>query len=215
MALATEGLVERGIEALIIPADMTTVGALPVIMQVAADSRIPVFHSISFAYNEGATVSAGPAKYASQGGMVAGLLAGILDGSLDIASTGIGVIHDMTVGINQDAAALQGIKISDALLDLADSVIHDGVSTNPAIMESFKAMGMDGETLDIVMAAISGGARGFGEGTTELPPEITRIIADAFASMGQRTNVGARLAEMHCTDEMIAEQTAELEAAEG
>ena len=215
MALAAEGLVERGIEALIIPADMSTVGALPVIMQVAADSRIPVFHSVAFAYNEGATVSAGPASYATQGGMVAAILAGHLDGSLDIAKSGIGLIRDMVVGINLDAADRQGIVISDALLELADSIIHDGVSTNPAIMESFKAMGLEGETLEIVMAAISGGARGFGEGTSDVPPEVTKIIAAAFSSMSQQANIGAMLAEMRCTDEMIAEQQAELDAAEG
>ena len=213
LPLAVEGLVERGVEALVIPADMTTVSALPVIMQVAAENQIPVFHSVAFAYNEGATVSAGPAMYASQGGMVAGILLGHLDGSLDIASTGIGVIRDLTVGVNQDSAALQGIEISEALLELADSIIHDGISTNPGMIESFKAMGLEGAALDAVMAAISQGARGPGEGTTDVPPEIMKLITEAFSSMGQRTNVGARLAELQCTDEMIAEQQAELDAA--
>ena len=215
LALAAQGLVERGAEALVIPAGMTTVSALPILMQVAEENQLPVFHSVAFAYNEGATVSAGPAEYASQGGMVAGLLAGHLDGSLDIASAGIGVIRDMNIGINLDAAALQGIVISDALLEMADSIIHDGVSTNPAIVESFKAMGLDGETLEMVMAAISGGARGFGEGASDVSPEITIIIAQAFSSMSQQANIGAMLADMHCTDEMIAEQQAALDAAEG
>ena len=215
LALAAEGLVERGVEALVVPADMTTVSALPIIMQVAAENQLPVFHSVAFAYNEGATVSAGPAKYASQGGMVAGILAGYLDGSLDIARTGIGVIRDLTVGINQDSANLQGIEISEALMEMADSIIHDGISTNPGMIDSFKAMGLEGEALDAVMAAISQGARGPGEGTTDVPPEIMKLITEAFSSMGQQANVGARLAELHCTDEIIAEQQAALDAADG
>ena len=215
LALAAQGLVERGVEALVIPADMTTVSALPIIMQVAAENQLPVFHSVAFAYNEGATVSAGPAKYASQGGMVAGILAGLMDGSLDIARTGIGVIRDLTVGVNQDSAEMQGIEISEALMEMADSVIHDGISTNPGMIDSFKAMGLEGAALDAVMAAISQGARGPGEGTTDVPPEIMKLITEAFSSMGQQANVGARLAELHCTDEMIAEQQAELDAAGG
>ena len=43
LQLAAEGLVERGVEALVIPADMTTVSALPIIMQVAAENQLPVF----------------------------------------------------------------------------------------------------------------------------------------------------------------------------
>ena len=213
LALAAEGLVERGVEALVIPADMTTVSALPVIMQVAAENQLPVFHSVAFAYNEGATVSAGPAMYASQGGMVAGILAGHLDGSLDIASTGIGVIRDLTVGVNRDSAEMQGIEISDDLMQMADSVIHDGISTNPGMLESFKAMGLEGPALDAVMAAISQGARGPGEGTTDVPPEIMKLITEAFSSMGQQANVASMLAELHCTPEMIAEQQAALDAA--
>ena len=213
LPLATEGLVERGIEALIIPADMTTVSALPVIMQVAAENGLPVFHSVAFAYNEGATVSAGAASYASQGGIVAGILAGHLDGSLDIASTGIGIIRDMTMGVNQDSADLIGIEISEALLEMAGSVIKDGVSTNPGMIRSFKAMGLEGETLERVVAAISQGARGPGEGASDVPPEIMKMIAAAYSSMGQQANIEAMLAELHCTPEMIAEQQAALDAA--
>ena len=65
------------------------------------------------------------------------------------------------------------------------------------------------------MAAISQGARGPGEGTTDVPPEIMKLITEAFSSMGQRANIGAMLAELHCSDEMIAEQQAALEAAGG
>ena len=110
----------EGAEALIIPAEYDHSERL---CQSSPRSRRktswPIFHSIAFAYNDGATVSAGPTLPTTQGGLVGSILAGHLDGSLDIASTGIGVISQMTVNINQDAADMQGVSVSEALMELA------------------------------------------------------------------------------------------------
>ena len=215
LALAAEGLVEKGAEALIIPADMTTVSALPVIVQVAAENQIPVFHSVALSYNDGATVSAGPTRPTSEGGMVAGILVGHLEGSLNIATTGIGTIREMTVNINQDSADMQGVTVSDALMSQAFAVIHEGVSTNMQMMRHMEEMGLEGDELEAAMQALSRTRRGPGVGATELSPKVQEIVAKVLAAGRQQANIGALLAELHCTDEMIAEQQAELDAAGG
>ena len=215
LALAAEGLVSKGAEALVIPADMTTVAALPLIGQVAAENQIPIFHSHGFAYADGATVSAGPTLPTSQGGLVAAMLLGHLDGSLDIASVGIGSISGMTVSINQDAAELQGVDIADELMDIAFAVMSDGRSINMRMMRTMREMGLEGEELDAVMEVLMSTRQGPGIGATELSPEIRAIVAKILSAGNPGMDIAAMMDGLHCTNEMIAEQMAQLEAAGG
>ena len=214
LALAAASLVERGVDALIIPADMITVSALPIIMQVAIENSLPVFHSNAFAHGDGATVSAGTTLPAMQGNLIAGMVSGHLDGSLDIARTGIAVISELTVNLNLDSAKASGIEVSQNLHDMATVIVEDGVQHNRAIIEIFSELGLDEETIDLIMRAASA-STGPGVSELALPPHVQEIVSKAFGSAPRQADSDAMLASLQCTDDMIAAQQAALDAAEG
>ena len=90
-----------------------------------------------------------------------------------------------------------------------------GVATNEQMIREMKAMGLKGEELEAVVEALARTRRGPGLGETELSPEVREIVAKTLAAGRQQTDMGAMLDSLHCTDEMIAEQQAALEAAGG
>ena len=58
-----------------------------------------------------------------------------MGGAIDIATAGINLQNDLSVGINLDAAAAQGVEISQDLLAAADFVLKDGKSSEGVIPE--------------------------------------------------------------------------------
>ena len=80
LGIAAESLVEKGAEALLIPSDATTISGLPILESVAIENGIPIFHAVAHAVNDGATVSAGQATHATDGGIVGIMLVGLLRG---------------------------------------------------------------------------------------------------------------------------------------
>ena len=214
LGLAAEGLASNGAEALLIPSDMTTAAGLPAIMQVATDNGLPIFHTISTALYDGATVTAGTSESLLQGGALAALLAGHLDGSVDIAAVGIGLINNLVVGVNLDTAAEQGITVSDDLMDLADQVMQDGEFTSLRMVNLLKSKGMDDETVAMLIKAAQSLRQG-GASDLDLSPELQAMVKQAIAAGGGGADIDALLTEMHCSDEMIAEQQAALAAAGG
>ena len=128
--LAAEGLINRGIDAFVMPIDLRTGAAgLPIIVNLGNDYGIPVFHPILFSIYYGATVSSGFYHYYAQGDNVGLLLAAHLNGDIDVATTGINEQTGSAIGVNLDMAGLQGIEISQALIDQADAVIEEGEAT--------------------------------------------------------------------------------------
>ncbi len=179
LTIAAEGLVSKGIEAFILPTEATVASGLPSIIQVANEHGLPVMYTAGNAVYRGATIGAGVYSYFKEGVIAARMLVAHLEGEIDIASTRINVQSDMSVGVNLDAAAVQEMEISQALLAVADFVIEDGQSS---------------------------------EGVTPQLPEVNPYLDDM--PLDQRRDADlAFLAELHCSDEMIAEQMAELEAA--
>ncbi len=213
LALAAEAMIERGAEALIIPSDTITLGGLPIIMQSAAENSIPVFHSMSSAFAAGATVGAGTSQYEWQGLLIASVLAGHLSGELDIARVGISAVSDLTVGVNLDTAQQQELEISESLRDRADVVIQDGVVMADFLVERLTALGYEGEAMIQVMRQLQQTGPG---GLSELPPEVQALVAAMSRTQGDpAAAVNQYLAAVHCSDEMIAEQQAALDAAAG
>ena len=212
LALAAEGLVESGVEALIIPADMTTVSALPIITQVAIENQLPVFHSYGFAHGDGATVAAGTTLPTTQGRLIAAMVDGHLAGSLDIASTGFATISEMNVSLNLDSARSQGVDIADSLLDKAVIIIEDGVQLNRVMIKIYTELGLDEETIDLIMKA-SDRMVGADADKVQMPPHVQEIVANVMRAAPRIEDAGAMLASLHCTPEMIAQQQAELDAA--
>jgi len=169
VAAAAEGLISKGVQAFMIPTDSTVSDGLPALLSVAEENGVPIYHADASQVNFGATVGAGLSYY-QEGVDTARMLLAYLNGELDIETTGISKQAGMTIAINLDTAALQGIEISDDLMALADYVIEDGESTeaDPVLSEM---------TLE------------------------DRMVDDM-----------AFLENLTCTDEIIAEQQAELDA---
>lgn len=218
LALATEGLVENGVEALLIPSDMTTVSGLPIVMQVATENGVPVFHSVPMSIRDGATVGAGTMESALQGNLIAAILAGHLDGSLDVATTGIGLISNLVVNVNLDRAAAQDIEISQELLARADSVLEDGSVSSARLVRGLRSLGIDEDTIQMVREAVEAFQTGGGqEGeAADLPPQVRAIVARVLAHSSSESvvDVDAILESLHCTPEKIAEQQAAMAESE-
>ncbi len=125
---AAEALADEGVEAIFIPTDSTVGNGLPAILAVAEETGIPVFFADSAQAYSGVTVAAGLSYY-QEGVDTARVLIAYLNGEIDIATTGLSKQPGTRTGINLDSAAAQGVEIPQTLLDMADFVIEDGVST--------------------------------------------------------------------------------------
>ena len=215
LAAAAEGLVAHGAEALFIPSDLLTVAGLPALTQVAIDNGIPIFHSTANTSIDGATVGAGVSETRTQGAILGALLGGHLSGEIDISRTGIASVSEVTVGISLDSAELQGVEISQALLERADVVVADGLPSDTKAVAFLESLGLTAEEIDLVIAVMSGVYGDRSEPELEVPPEIMAMLAQAMAAQAGQDDIAGVLADLHCTDEMIAEQQAELDAAEG
>ena len=178
--LAAEGLVSKGIEAFILPTEATVASGLPTIIKVANEHGLPVMYTAGNAVYRGATIGAGVYSYFQEGVIAARMLIAHWEGTIDVATTRINLQNDMSVGVNLDVAANQGIEISQELLAAADFVVEDGQSS---------------------------------EGVTPGLPEVNPYLPDLTLDELRAADLEF-LAGLHCTDEIIAEQQAELDAAE-
>ncbi len=190
LALATGGLVSKGVEAILLPMDYMMLAGLPLISGVAMEQGIPVFFASLDGLVLGATVGAGFSQLLAPGDTVGVMLAAYLAGELDPATTGISAhAGDTFVGINMHSAEQMEFSFSQALQEQADmSLTMDEESGLPSI-------------LPISPAAQAGIGQAF-YGAPE-PLEARQERDRAF------------LAGLECTPERIAEQQAELDAMEG
>ena len=181
LAPAAESLVERGAKALFVSGDYLTAAGLPIIVFVANENGVPVFHPSMGTIFSGVTVGAGFASYYASGDNLGVILAGHLNGDIDIASTRIHIDSSNLLGINLDSAAAQNVEISEDLMKQAATVVSGGTiaQASPQVMQAVARRGK------------------------VLPLEQRRERDLAF------------LASLECTDEMIAEQQAALDAAGG
>ena len=180
---AAEGLVNKGIEAFLLPMDLMTWRGIPIIGQIAAENGIPIFHAAIDGVYAGATASTGYFLYFDQGLNVGRILTAYLKGELDIAATGIHVqTSAIRVGINLDVAAAQGIEITDELAEQVDMIVDE---------ESGLRFKED----------------------SPLRMEFGRIFAEQeLGTEAQLAADAAFLESLACTPERIAEQQAELDA---
>ncbi|MCY3917708.1 MAG: ABC transporter substrate binding protein [Chloroflexi bacterium] len=177
---AAEGLVERGAEALLVSGDSMMSAGIPIVVSIANDNGLPVFHPSMGSISLGVTIGAGFSSYYSRGDNIGVILAGRLNGDIEIASTAIHIDSSNLLGVNLDSADAQDVEISDDLLAQADTVFSDGRLSQAS---------------PLVLRAIARRGR--------IVPLEQRQADDM-----------AWLASLHCTDEMIAEQQAALDAAE-
>ncbi len=214
LTTAAEGLVAKGVEALLIPSDLLTVAGLPTLMQVGVENSIPVFHSTGNTTNDGATVAAGVLKMGVEGRLLGAMLAGHLTGAMDISATAIASISGVTVGVDLDTAASQQVEISEALLARADMVTENDVTYGPLLMEWLLTFGLPEEQALAVAGAVAEAYAGGGILELDLPEELSAQLQQALAAQGEQADEAETMADLHCTDEIIAEQQAELDASE-
>ncbi len=185
LALAADGLISKGVEAILLPMDYTTTAGLPLITNIANDQGIPVFYASIDGLFRGAAIGAGFDQWFTQGNNIGAMLAAWLNGELDLASSGISALTgEMTVGVS---LLDESISIPEPLREQADLffVMHEGEHVFNVVSERARA-----EAMRIYYS--------------EPDPLEARAESDR-----------AFLAGLECTAERIAEQQAELDAMDG
>ncbi len=123
---AADSLVQKGAQAIVLPIDSLTTQGLPIIVAIANENGVPVFHPSLGSIYYGATIGAGYSSFYQNGVNVGRALAFHLNGEIDIAVTGIHVATGRGLGINLDSANLQGVEVSGELINEADVVLEGG-----------------------------------------------------------------------------------------
>ncbi len=182
---ATSSLFNKGVEALVLPDDDSTAQGLPIIAQTASEAGIPVFQTSVGSVVFGATFGAGMYLYFDQGLDIGLRLAHYLSGDLDIASTAISQRSHTDIAVG----------------------LNTGMAALQGIEFSEELMAM----IDVVVDA---------ENNIELTSEMAesefnRVGAPVALEDDRVAADQEFLASLHCTEEMIAEQQAELDAASG
>ena len=202
LALAAEGLIAKGVEAFLIPADIVTIRGIPILTQIAIENGIPLFHSTLGAIYSGATVGAGSSQYYTQGIDVSRILIGYLNGEVDIATTGIYVQNSVGVGVNLDSAEEQGIELSEALRDEVDVVIENGQA-------SVSAEALADPTAAEELRRLVDTLNRFG---VDVAPELLAYV-ETLQPEDLLMGNAAFLERLYCSPERIAEEQAALDAA--
>ena len=130
MRFATDTLIDKGVEAIVMPMDYFTSQGLPIVVLAANEAGIPVFHPSMGAVYYGATMGAGFYLYYEDGVNVGRMLAHYLNGELDTATTAISVQSGEGLGVNLDSTHVLGIELSDEIMDQVDMVIDGGELTS-------------------------------------------------------------------------------------
>ncbi len=174
---AIEGLVSRGMEALLLPIDSVTAQGLHNIAHLSYEYQFPIFYASVGSVFDGATFGVGFYSHYQQGVNLGRMLTAYLNGEMDPATTAISVLSGSTLGVNLDAAASQGVEVVEHLRTHADVLIQGGDHTLSA-------------------AAAAG------------------LVAPSVEQLREAGGDDAAFIEsLQCTDEMIAEQQAALDAA--
>ena len=124
MALAAETLMDKGVDHILLPARTNSPAGLPAVTNSAFG--VPVSSLIVSDIIYGVTIGTGFEGFYREGLIAARMVIGHLRGDIDIATTGIAGTPSLKLAVNLDAAANQGLTISDALLTKADYVIQEG-----------------------------------------------------------------------------------------
>ena len=212
---ATQALVNKGVEVILLPFDETTMGGMPIIASVANENGIPIFHSNANATAVGAMVGAGYNLFFEQGLNAGHILVAYLNGEIDIASTGVDSFSGMGVRLNLDVAAELGLDIADELKDMSEAQVEGGqVQIAPErMMELVQSLGVGpGDMPNLIQLLRESLASLVEEGAVRSP--MSDITVAALQMDSAQASWQAKLESLHCSDEMIAEQQAALDASE-
>lgn len=121
---AVENLYSRGAEAIIIP--IFTFQGFQLLLSLSYDYGLPVVFSAPQNAYRGGTIGGGFYGLYKQGVIAGNMLIGHLNGDMDIAATSIYESDDFAFAVNLDAADLQDVEVSQALLDGAAYIVENG-----------------------------------------------------------------------------------------
>ena len=121
---AVENLANQGAEAIIIP--IFTFQGFSLLLSLTYDYGLPVVFSAPQNAYRGGTIGGGFFGLYKQGVIAGNMLIGHLNGDIDIADTAIYESDDFAFAVNLDAADLQDVEISQALLDGAAYIVENG-----------------------------------------------------------------------------------------
>lgn len=121
---AVENLANRGAEAIIIP--IFTFQGFSLLLSLTYDYGLPVVFSAPQNAYRGGTIGGGFFGLYKQGAIAGNMLISHLNGDIDIANTAIYESDDFAFAVNLDAADLQDVEISQALLEGAAYIVENG-----------------------------------------------------------------------------------------
>ena len=173
---AVQNLADKGAEAIIIP--IFTFQGFSLLLSLSYDYGLPVVFSAPQNAYRGGTIGGGFFGLYKQGLIAGNMLIGHLNGDLDIAKASIYESDDFAFAVNLDAADLQDVEISQALLAGAAYIVEGGQTA---------------------------------QGVTRQYPEVLISLPDMPLEERRKADL-AFLADLHCTEEIIAEQQAALDA---
>ena len=127
--VATESLLDSGVEALLVSFSTVEYRALSSVLELASEYGVVTIGNTVGRVNQGSHIGAGFEDFYREGVVVGRMLTAHLEGSMDVAALSINALPSFGVALNLDAAAEAGIQFSDELLKLADYVIENGEST--------------------------------------------------------------------------------------
>ncbi|MDE2635251.1 MAG: ABC transporter substrate binding protein [Chloroflexota bacterium] len=216
---ATQGLIDKGVEAILLPADNSIGLGMPIIAGTALPYGIPVYHAVSGGVALGATFGIGAYRHYQEGVDAGRVLSAYLNGDIDFATTAIGSIDGVAIGLNVDLARAGNIPITDELLATADLAV-DGemLQLSPRMLEDY-LIGLEPAAVLGIMEAAAAALPNveFAAGKLILPVDSLDSIVESAAAFLAASGGGspddtAFLESLRCTDEMIAEQQAALTA---
>ncbi|MCY4465314.1 MAG: ABC transporter substrate binding protein [Chloroflexi bacterium] len=143
VALAAEELMSAGVDAILIMPRTSLAVGIPAIMQSAIG--VPVYSPLVTDVAEGVTIGSGFEGWYREGFNAARIVIGHLRGQIDLAKTGIASTPGHVVAVNLQAAAMQELEISQAMLESAEIVIDADsdpaeVYRHPSVMTSLPEM---------------------------------------------------------------------------
>ncbi len=207
VALAVESVIGKGAQALVLTADLLTSEALPIIVGIAEDNSVPIYHPNAVYFATDATVVAGSIATYGPGLNAGHMLVGTLNGSIDLATTGVNAVSGLTIAVNVDRALENGIAVPQQLLEMADFTLQDGgLAISPKGMTNFQFLG-EMSMMALLYPQMAA------ESELAAPEMLTMLTQMAFPD--PKAQHDAFLESLQCTPEMIAEQQAELDAAAG
>ncbi|MDE2635859.1 MAG: ABC transporter substrate binding protein [Chloroflexota bacterium] len=174
---AVQNLADRGAEAIIIP--IFTFQGFSLLLSLSYDYGLPVLFSAPQNAYRGGTIGGGFFGLYKQGVIAGNMLVSYLNGDIDIAATSIYESDDFAFAVNLDAADLQDVEISQALLDGAAYIVENGETE---------------------------------QGVTRQYPEVDIALPDMPLDERRAADLEF-LARLECTEDIIAEQQAALDAA--